>query len=596
MDDWRRGPRPRGVLTVAAVVAIAATLVLPAAQARAASSTIPRPEGAGPPVAASGMGTQAALDNPRCRHDDPKYGPYGRFDSTELGGASACVKAWKAGDDNGGATAQGVTKDTITVVAVIPNAEEQKTDPVAPKNRGDNSASTYQNAVYDYLLPQMRFYETWGRDIEIKFVVSSGDDEAAMRADAVKIKAMKPFAVLAYGQTMTGTNGVLETALAAAKIPVIGYAATQKDMADQAPYRWNSADGQAAVVNSAEVIGKQLVGKKAQYGGDDVKNQTRKFGVVYYSQAIDYKQFTSTLAKYKGTVTSAVDFGTTTDPSQVTALATTAVSKMKAAGVTTVLLFAASVTDLMTAADKQEWTPEWFYTGAGYADLAILARGYPATQAQHSFGLSAIAAVVEAEPVTPPAVSYTTQVDPLNWYWGQSVGTAAARVDAPLVFWLLPGIQAAGPKLTAATFKQGLFAIPARGGAQDNSPNTELIGFGKAPKLPYDEYGISGLDFAPVWFDPSTSGPSNGVDIKGMGVEWFPDGGKRYLATTWPTKPFTWFEKQGAIYQFNSADVQHPGYVGDCKDCPSQTGSGSPDAPSSTAIVFKAGGSSASAA
>ena len=75
------------------------------------------------------MGTQAALDNPRCRHDDPKYGPYGRFDSTEIGGASACVKAWKAGADNGGATSQGVTKDKITVVAVIPNDEQKKVGP-----------------------------------------------------------------------------------------------------------------------------------------------------------------------------------------------------------------------------------------------------------------------------------------------------------------------------------------------------------------------------------------------------------------------------------------------------------------------------------
>ena len=84
--------------------------VVPATGGPAAAATIERPDGAGPPVAASGMGTQAALDNPRCRHDDPKYGPYGRFDTTEFGGGPVCVKAWKAGADNGGATAQGVTR------------------------------------------------------------------------------------------------------------------------------------------------------------------------------------------------------------------------------------------------------------------------------------------------------------------------------------------------------------------------------------------------------------------------------------------------------------------------------------------------------
>ena len=106
-----------------------------------------------------------------------------------------CVKAWKAGADNGGATAQGVTKDRITVVAVLPNDTQLETDPVTPKHMADKSPSTYEDAIHDYLLPQMKFYETWGRDIEVKFLTSSGSDEAAQRADVVAIKAMKPFAV-----------------------------------------------------------------------------------------------------------------------------------------------------------------------------------------------------------------------------------------------------------------------------------------------------------------------------------------------------------------------------------------------------------------
>jgi hypothetical protein len=89
------------------------------ATAPAGAATIARPPGAGPPVAASGMGTTAALDNPRCRKTSPAgavlAGGYGRFDSTSIGGGPVCVKAWKTGADNGGATSQGVTRDTITV-------------------------------------------------------------------------------------------------------------------------------------------------------------------------------------------------------------------------------------------------------------------------------------------------------------------------------------------------------------------------------------------------------------------------------------------------------------------------------------------------
>ena len=189
----RRTARSASVALIGLV--LAGALVLPGSVLTAGAATIARPAGAGPPVAASGMGTQAALDNPRCRHDDPKYGPYGRFDSTLVGGGPDCVKVWKAGADNGGATAQGVTKDRIKVVFVLENEEQFKTDPVKPIDRTSNQTGTYQDGIHDYLLPALRFYETWGRDLEVHFYTSTGSDEAAQRADLVAIKAMKPFAV-----------------------------------------------------------------------------------------------------------------------------------------------------------------------------------------------------------------------------------------------------------------------------------------------------------------------------------------------------------------------------------------------------------------
>jgi hypothetical protein len=580
------------IACVVGVVALGTALIAHAGGAAAVATAIPRPEGAGLPVPASGIGTQAALDNPRCRHDDPKYGPYGRFDSTEIGGGPVCVKEWKAGADNRGETHQGVTKDKITVVTVVPNSEQQKTDPVAPKRLADNSAGSYQDAWYDYMLPQMRFYETWGRAIEMRFYVSTGNDEAAQRADLVAIKAMKPFAVIMNAQPPSGA--VLESGLAAAKIPVMGFAATTGQMVEEAPYRWNSGDTQAAAINAAEVIGKQLVGKKAQYGGDDVKDKTRKFGIVYYGATIDYKGFADALAKYGGKITTAYDFTTSTDATEQANAAATAVTKMKSQGVTTVITSVGVETSLMEAADKQDWTPEWFHSGFGYSDLAILARAFPTTQSKHYFGLSPIPAIVEPEAVTPPAVPYVNQVNPLTWYWGAGVGTATARVVSP-VNWLLRGIQAAGPDLTPKTFKQGLFSLPATGGALNDRTDIALTGFGKEPKLPYDVYGVSGVDFAPFWYDPETTGPSNGVPVVGKGVSWFPDDAKRYVATTWPTKPIKWFVKDGALYHFTEPPSQPLGYVGDCAGCPSQTGQGSAVAPSDTTVVFAAGGSGASA-
>src|SRR5438034_80149 len=246
---------------------LAAVLVVPSGLADAATTTS-RPQGAGPPVKASGMGTQAALDNPRCRHDDPTYGPYGRFDTTSVGGGPACVKVWKQGADNGGATAPGVTKDRIKVVFVLPNDEQFKSDPVKPTNRSSGATGTYEDGLHDILLPELRFYETWGRDLEVHFVTSTGSDEAAQRADLVTIKSMKPFAVmnLISGQDLD----VLEAGLAAAKILSWGYSASYEDSAKQSPYRGGSADHNPAAVNSAEVIGQQVVGENTDVGGNDV--------------------------------------------------------------------------------------------------------------------------------------------------------------------------------------------------------------------------------------------------------------------------------------------------------------------------------------
>ena len=378
-----------------------------------------------------------------------------------------CVKAWKDGADNGGATWQGVTKDKITVIAVLPNDAQLETDPVKPKNKADKSPSTYQNAIHDMLIPQLKYFETWGRDLEVKFVTSSGSDEAAQRADAVAIKSMKPFAV--FDLIVAGLD-VLETELAKAKIPNFGFSATAKKSNLQAPYRWGPSDAQSSAINSAEVIGKQLVGKKAEFAGDDVSGQTRKFGVVYIPTLVDIDDFKSYFKKYGGTIASENSYpanGSTFGTASVSEeQAPTMVTRMKAAGVTTVIMLSDFSMNkaLMDNATRQEWHPEWFFTGAIYADIGILARAYPAEQSTHAFGLSFLTPFTELDPPPPPPqLPLSTLTDPSNWYWGVDAGTQAGAVSPDLI-WLLNGIHAAGPNLTPKTLQQGLFAIPRFGG------------------------------------------------------------------------------------------------------------------------------------
>ena len=532
------------------------------------------------------MGTQAALDNPRCRHDDPTYGPYGRFDTTSVGGGPACVKAWKEGADNGGATAQGVTKDRVKVVFVLPNEEQFKTDPVKPVDRTSNSTGTYQDGLYDYLIPELHFYETWGRDLEVHFYTSTGSDEQSQRADIVAIKAMKPFAVM---NLISGFDlKVLESGLAAAKIVTQGYSASYADSAQVSPYLWGSADNNATAINSAEVLGKQLVGKKAEFAGKDVAGQTRKFGVVS-DGTIDDSLFTDHFRDFGGKVTATATIPVDSDAIQTAV--PTIITRLKSAGVTTIVPFtgAGGVQALMETASKQDYFPEWFFTGASYQDIGILARNYPPEQGEHAFGISFI------QPSTKPDPATEARTDVVTWYWGPNAGTFSARYVG-IVSWLLSGLQAAGPNLTPKTFKQGLFALPASGGAASGRNDSSMVGFAKTPKLPWDEYAMTAYDFAPYWWDPNTEGASNGIYLVGKGVGWYVDDAKRYVATTWPKKQFAWFDKAKSIQSFDSRPGGPLPYAGDCKDCPATGGPGQAGTPSDSVVVFKAGGTGASPA
>jgi hypothetical protein len=597
----------RLIASLAAIVTIGGALIVPAvASTSAGAATLPRPEGAGPPVPASGVGTTAALENPRCHKTNPAgdslYFGYGRFDSTFIGGGPVCVKEWKDGDDNGGATWQGVTKDKVTVVAVLPNEQELQSDPVTPKHLVDKSPSTYEDAVHDWVLPQMKFYETWGRDVEIRFVTSSGDDEAAQRADVVKIKAMKPFAV--FHLIVKGLD-VLETELAKAHIPTMGYSTTATKANLQAPYRWGLSDAQSSAINSAEVIGKQLLGKKAQFGGDDVKNETRKFGAIYIKTLVDYPKFQAYFKKYGGTIASANAYdasgSTFGDPTVSAEQAPTMVARMKAAGVTTVIMLSdfSMNQNLMKEATKQEWFPEWFFTGAVYADIGILSRLYPTDQSRHAFGISFLSPFTEPDPPPAPGqVPLSTLVDgpnaSLNWYWGIDAATQAGAVSSNIL-WILRGIQAAGPHLTPKTFAQGQFSIPAAGGAAQNRTNSFLSGYGKNPGLPYDEYAQNGLDFAPYWWDPDTTGPSNGQGELGKGVGWYANGAKRYKSGSWPKKQFGWFDKSTSVYHFETRQTPAPTSVGPCQGCPSTGGPGQSGVQDKSGFVAKAYGQGESA-
>ena len=551
-----------GVIAVALVVACVATAAYGAAP-RASG----RPPGVVKPPAGTGIGTEAALGNPECDRD---AGAYGRFNFVYAGSGGVCVVPAKTGSRNRGATAQGVTKDSIKLAVVTPNAQQAAAGMGTgiAMNRATGQRGLISDAFVDTVAAYAHAYETWGRKVELEFVESSGSDEAAQRGDALAVEQLKPFAVI--DATVIGLD-VLEATLAQAKIVVNGYAGSTQKALRQAPYRWGQSDSQAAAINAAQFAGKQLVRKKAQWAGDEsMQSEQRTFATIYTDGVIDIDQFDTEFAKYRGKT--AQDFPYTSngsplgDPQLAQEAAPSIVTKMKSLGVTSVLMFTdiGMTTAVLEAATKQEYRPEWIITGNQFDDVVFLARNYDQDQWSHAFGISTVA---------PAVADGSTLVSPVAWYWGPTQGTEQVVVDEWLR-WFFDGIQSAGPRLTAKTFQQGLFATPAQGGAATDDPTGGQRAYGRTAGLPYDEYLALGTDFAPVWYDADTVGFSNIFPISGKGVEWYVDGARRYAAGKWPTKQFKFFDTSGAIVAFTTLPT--PPALMACTGCPSDGGEGTP--------------------
>ena len=526
--------------------------------------------GVGTPPPAAGMGTKAALANPKCTADSIQG--WGSFPMVTTTGGPYCVAPEPK--SNGGATSRGVTGSTIKVVVVLPYPVSNgtgATNDTGSINRATGKPPTVKAVILDTWAALSHVYETWGRKVEFTFITSSGLDETAQRADVVKVEQDKPMFVI---NTDARGGGVLATTLAKDKYVVYSYSTTPEQAAALAPYMWGLFNSEANLTNAAEFLGKQVVGGKAEFAGDEsMHSQPRKFGLVY-ADGSNLAAFNATFKRYHGTLaTPALGYTANGsplgDPTTSSEEAPTIITKLEAAGVTSVILFTdiAMTGALTTAATKQDYRPEWIITGAQYQDVTILARNYDQEQWAHAFGIANL----------PPAIktSGSTGASALaDWYWGPTQGSISS-VPSSMVAWLANAIMYAGPTLTPENVQRGMFAVPGRGGYAWNDAASNQTSFGRTTGLAQPSYLQGGVDYAPIWYDAETVGPSNGLYSVAKGVNWYLDGGKRYIAGTWPTKKFNFFQKQGAVYEVQ-VNPTIAGTPVPCTGCPSTGGQGTP--------------------
>ena len=220
----------------------------------------------GPFVPASGAGTKAALNSPECDKSDGRLAyPYQQ--------RAPCTRPMKKGENNGGATSMGVTKDKIKIVLFVGSHEQQDTarnmpGGSAPVDHATNQPAYIEDSYPDWQAVLDHSYNLWGRELEFVTARPTGADEAAQRADALSVAAMKPFAVVSSAPAAAGGGQVFAADLVAKKIIVFYGGITNEEAGRQAPYRYlGGFDNNATVINSVQFAARKFEGRDREMVG-----------------------------------------------------------------------------------------------------------------------------------------------------------------------------------------------------------------------------------------------------------------------------------------------------------------------------------------
>ncbi|HEX2575032.1 MAG TPA: hypothetical protein VHK88_01700 [Aquihabitans sp.] len=436
----------------------------------------------------------------------------------------------------GGATSPGVTADAIKVVLYeaadddLAAALQSKSDP------NDKQRETRTKLIQMY----EEMFQTWGRTVDIEFFKGTGSDETSSRADAVTVATE-----LGAFASIGGPNqqGAYADELSQRGVICIGCGLSVPDSTfqDNAPYMWGSSQTpEQYLVTLGDYIIERLFKKKAEFAGDPaMRERERVFGSINFEQ--DPPVFTETKkivaergAKrgYKAKV--AVTYQLVI--AQLAETARSLIGQMKEAGVTTVIFLGDPIMPqyLTQAATDQGYFPEWIITGTVLTDTTVFGRGYDQRQWANAFGISGLSARVPQQ----RGEGYRLH----TWYYSAEpvAPKTVAVLHDPIRNFML-GIHQAGPNLTPETFRDGLFALPPKGG----TPTTPHLSFGdhgihEAPDyLGYD-------DMMEVWWDPEATGKDEQGN-EGKGMMRYADGGKRYLPGKMPKEEPHAFVEEGSV-------------------------------------------------
>ncbi|MDE0700436.1 MAG: hypothetical protein OXH61_06920 [Acidimicrobiaceae bacterium] len=461
--------------------------------------------------------------------------------------------------DNGGATAPGVTEDSIKIVWWTARDADPVLSYVTSAILNDDTTADDEHTMHKLVEYYESYYETYGRKVDLVVYEGSGNinDVGAARADAVEIaEEHKPFMVWG-GPTLT--NAFAEE-LHARGIPCIGCGPgqTQDYYVDRPGLAYTIGKGPDQLnVLVAEYIGKRLAGDPAIHAGDEsMHSKQRVFGRIWIEASAASaglnQQFEDALADWGVQIEESQNY--VLDPGTLQESASTVIARMKQAGVTSVIFNGDPIAprEFTNEATAQDYWPEWIVTGSVLVDTTAFSRTYDQQQWANAFGVSNLAARVDRV----IGGVYSLYV----WFHGEPPrADDNIGVINPAIQTFYSYLQLVGPDLTIENFHDAIFAAePTRRAFTAPSISYGYDGIWPAEFEP-DYRGVD--DVAEIWWDPTVPGLDE-IDRDGVGMWRFVNGGQRYKPGEIPEGPPAAFVLEGTvtIYEQRPDDEEFPDY------------------------------------
>lgn len=443
--------------------------------------------------------------------------------------------------DNAGATSTGVGEESIKIVLYqVPD-----NDPIRVRTNGavriDDTGEQQAIAISDFMDYYSKYYELYGRAVELVVYQTKGaaNDEAVARADAQRIaEVIKPFAVIG-GPALT--NAFAEELFNRQIVCIDCGTGSTEWFKARDPFVWSTdSSGTQKLIHVVEFIQKQLVGKPAVRAGAAYRETPRVFGHVYLDRGPESNFLAEQMiARLEGAGTRPAEtIAYTIEPEKMAEKATEIITRLKAAGVTTVILSTDPTfpREMTFEASRQDYEPEWLVAAAPMVDSVMYSRSYNQVQWQRAFG-----ATTRSPRVTEAPGNYRNLYE---WFMGRApyADETIETLMPPFAF-LMEAVQRTGPNLTPQSLAGAIRAISTR-------PATSQPFYRWGDHSVWMDGDYSGVEDATMfWWDAEASGPDE-RGRQGPGMMRFADAAKRYLPSEWPGEERL-FVVEGSIFIFD---------------------------------------------